>query len=73
MRRPTITITVTVELELTVEVTRYRQCPTLEDDGGDNEWTVTHHDGMRLPPQAAALLNVLCADAIEDAVEEERG
>lgn len=62
------TITVKVELDLTVEVT--------QDDGGYNVWNVTHCDGMSLLPwaaQTAVMLNVLCFDAIESAVEEERG
>jgi hypothetical protein len=67
------TITVVVEMELTVEVTRYRTDPTLDDDGGDNEWVVTHHNDMKLLPKAAELLGALCAEEIEDAVEEERG
>jgi len=64
------TLTVLVELELTVEYTPARR-PTLEDDGGDPEWTVTHNDGMKLTDRAAEVFAALAAEEIIDAIESE--
>ena len=66
----TRTTTILVELELTVEYTPARR-PTLEDDGGDPVWTVTHVDGDSLRDDGRELIEAVCCGDIIEAIEAE--